>query len=71
MKYSWLLFGKTKGTGFEVRVSMANAWEMHAERTYVTDSFAITVYHSIHPSRSTVSLNRDSHKLLPLFPKSP
>lgn len=31
VKYSWLLFGKTKGTGFEVRVSMANAGELYTE----------------------------------------
>lgn len=32
VKYNWLIFVKTKGTGFEVRVSMANACELHAEK---------------------------------------
>lgn len=67
MKYSRLLFGKTKGTGLEVRLSMANACELHAERTHVTNSLAITAHHSIHPSRSTAPLKRDHHKFLPHF----
>lgn len=32
VKRSWLFFGKTKGTGFEVRVSMAHICELHAEK---------------------------------------